>query len=415
MFGSFFSGTPTTTDPLLNIPKIESTITNVSGFDHLDIIIKEGDIIKTRAECQIVLDKSLKVEADMGGKGVISGLWRSMSTGTIFMNKISYGSSETTSTTAPQSVSGEIVETKGGAPSQGKLSIYSIIPGNIKEIVIEPSGVWCIHNNSFLACTDNINLTSGLSLSTIVTGNGLFYTKVENTSSVNGKVWLTAYGGIIERPLKDNRDFLVHSGLFLAMKNGVYEKISVNKAGSFFTAVAGGEGIMMDFSKTDTDDILYLQSGNLDSFLDFIAGSMPSNNMGLPIDAIASTDGDISLVSPEGESTIEDTTPVVSPSQMNEPPPTQMNEPPPTQMNEPLIQMNQPSSVSPPTQMNEPSVSPPPTQMNQLPTQTNQPPSVSPTSVDTAVPTVTPVEIGGKRFRKTKSKYYKKGRKTRRR
>ena len=393
MFSSFF-GTSEKKDPIdtiSNIPNIESKITNVSGFDHLDIIIKDGDIIKTRAECQIVLDKSLKVEANVGGKGVMSGLWRSISTGSIFMNNISYNSEIL-------SVSGETVEKKGGAANQGTLSIYSIIPGNIKEIIIEPSGVWCIHNNSFLACTDNINLTSGISLSTAVTGNGLFYTKVENTSGVNGKVWLTAYGGIIERPLKDNRDFLVHSGLFLAMKNSVYEKISVNKAGSFFTAIAGGEGIMMDFSQTDTDDIVYLQSGNLDAFLNFIGNSIPNNDMNLPLDTGLDN-------SPEAGEDIS--TPVVN---------EDVTTPAADNSTSPVVNedVTTPAADNSTTSVPEVVDSTPVPEVVNSSISPESKPSQTPSEFPSPSPTITPLETGGKRLRKTKSKYYKKGKKTRR-
>ena len=216
---------------------------------------------------------------------------------------------------------------------------------------------------------------------------------------MNGKVWLTAYGGIIERPLKDNRDFLVHSGLFLAMKNSVYEKISVNKAGSLFTAIAGGEGIMLDFSKTDTDDILYLQSGNLNAFLDFIASSMPSNilpivsddidienNAELPVESenVESENVESENIESENVESENIESPVVSPTVESQTVESQTVESP---------------MVESPTVESQ-------TVVKQAETQTNVP---------NANPTITPLEIGGKRFRKTKSKYYKNGKKTRRR
>ena len=444
MFTSLFGSSET----------IESKITNISGFDHLDITIKEGDIIKTRAECQIVLDKKLKVEANVGGNGVMSGLWRSMSTGTIFMNNISYNSE-------PLTVSGESVPEvkKGGATNQGKLSIYSIVPGNIKEIVIEPNGVWCIHNNSFLACSENINLTSGISLSTMVTGNGLFYTKVENTSDKSGKLWLVAYGGIVEKPLKENRDFLIHSGLFLAMKETVYNKISVNKAGTFFSAIAGGEGIMMDFSQTDTDDILYLQSGNLDAFIEFISNSMPSMNAAniLPDidDGAVNSEGTAAAAAAAAAATTT-TTDAASTDAIETPPtdaastastdaaietststdaadaasietPTSTDAAieTPTSTDAASIETPTPTSTdaattdAATTDASTPAVVTPAASTDATTPAATTPAVVTPTTTtppvtreDNSIPTITPIETGGK---KSRSKYHRKGKKTRRR
>ena len=39
----------------------------------------------------------------------------------------------------------------------------------------------------------------------LIGGQSLFYTKAENNSDSNGKIWLVSYGGIIEKPLKTNR------------------------------------------------------------------------------------------------------------------------------------------------------------------------------------------------------------------
>jgi len=186
---------------------IESKITNVSGFDHLDITIKAGDVIKTRSGCQIVLDRNLKIVANVGGKGIMSGIWRSVSTGTFFINNVSYDN--------------DYIDESVGYEKKGVLSIFSIFPGNIKEITILPNEKWCVHSNSFLASTSNIDITSGASFKGLIGGQSLFYTKIENNTNSNGKIWLISYGGIIEKPLKTNRKFLIHEGLCLAKKEKV--------------------------------------------------------------------------------------------------------------------------------------------------------------------------------------------------
>jgi uncharacterized protein (AIM24 family) len=126
---------------------------------------------------------------------------------------------------------------------------------------------------------------TGISFQTTFTGNGAFYTKIVNNSNVDGIVWLIAYGGVQERKLQENNNFYVHSGLFLAMKQSHYDKLQIGLASSIFSTIAGGVGIVMDFSEVtvdtkDTNEIVYLQTGNLDEFLNFIMVQIvqPSSN-----------------------------------------------------------------------------------------------------------------------------------------
>ena len=275
---------------------ITSNINNVSGFDHLEIELRGNAAIYTRAECQLIIDNNFTIEATLGGKGIISGVVRSFSTGTFFINKIFLKNEDITGGDIPanNSLTPQPLESSSPSPlasphlaseplaeplvsspvqrpmSSGKLSIYSIIPGNIKEIVLKPKDSWCVRHSSFLACTENITVSTGLSFSTTLTGNGVFYTKIKNESDKNGIVWLTAYGGIVEKKLQDHNAFKVHSGLFLAMTESVYDKVKTTFASSIFSSIAGGQGIVMDFSETvpTETDILYLQSGNLDEFIE---------------------------------------------------------------------------------------------------------------------------------------------------
>ena len=467
---SFFSGLFNTvtgkSSTARDISKITGTITPNSGFDQLDIIIYPGETIRTRAECQIIIDNNLKIEADTGGDGAASGLWQSMSTGTFFMNKISYMQSDASSSPVPaesteegtdkqeeteKQESTDQKEIKGGAAEQGVLSIFSILPGKIKEIVIKPKTVWCIHHSTFLACTENITVSSGLSLSTEITGNGLFYTKAENSSETDGRIWLTAYGGVIERPLKDKRNFLVHSGLFLAIPNSVYEKISIKRAGSIFTSIAGGEGIMMDFSQTDTDDIVYLQSGNVNAFLDFISSSVNS----LPIDNGVESDNTINTIvsteqveEPDNSATLESLDNSVTPAPITEPEditsapaPEDITAPTPapediTAPSPENITAPAPENITPPSPAPSPEniTSPEPVSstiessnddMNKESVEIN---TIAPNETISPPPLGVPIQppvaknqnisnenLGGKRNRKTKSKYFRKGRKTHRR
>jgi len=66
---------------------ITAEIKNISGFDSLEITIKGNAVLYTRAECQLVIDNSLEMKSTIGGKGIVSGFVRSLSTGTFFIIK----------------------------------------------------------------------------------------------------------------------------------------------------------------------------------------------------------------------------------------------------------------------------------------------------------------------------------------
>jgi uncharacterized protein (TIGR00266 family) len=242
-------------DPTVDADKsLQYKITEVSGFDQLDITLEGDGGIYTRAEAQMIMDKTLSVTATIGGKGIIKGLYRSFSTGTFFINKIKPENSDVS----------------------GNVSLFSFIPGKIQDIVLKPGDSWCIHNNAFLACSENITVMTGVSFQTTFTGNGAFYTKITNESGKDGIVWLIAYGGVQKRSIANNNNFYVHSGLFLAMKQSNYEKLQVGLSSTVFSTIAGGLGIVMDFSGVQggEDDVLYLQTGNLDEFLSFITNQI---------------------------------------------------------------------------------------------------------------------------------------------
>jgi uncharacterized protein (AIM24 family) len=247
---------------------IRHNIVNVSGFDVLEITLSHKGAIYTRAECQMNLENTLELYATVGDKGIMHGIFRSFSTGTFFLNRVSVKPNETT----------------------GKLTIFSIIPGNIQAIRISPGDTWCIHHSALIACSENITITTGMSFHQTVTGNGTFYSRAKNESPFPGIIWLVAYGGIVKRDLNtEGSNFRLHSGLFLATKSTVYETMSVELASTIFSTIAGGQGIMMNFegykskkggahdTKSDkepngnNDDYLYYQTGNLDEFFNLIS------------------------------------------------------------------------------------------------------------------------------------------------
>lgn len=321
-----------TYDPT-NEQYLSHNIANVSGFDYLELTLKQPASIYARAECQLFIDNRLSIES-LSKDVKLKGLHDSFNNGHFYLNKISIADvsvapavesmltsptptstpvetpTTTTTTTTP---SGEIVSVKGGvekpkgffsffkggndvsdsedgseyedddeiAPQEdsGNLSIYSILPGNIMSIVLNIGDEWCIHHNAFLACTENITVETALSFKLSVTKNGTFYTKVRNESNQPGMVWLVSYGGINLQSLGVKNNFKIHSGLFLAVKSHIYEQMRIKYASNLYQNMVGGELIMLDFSETRStmNDELFMQSGNIDEFMFMLTNSVPKS------------------------------------------------------------------------------------------------------------------------------------------
>jgi uncharacterized protein (AIM24 family) len=291
----------------------------MGGMDRLSIMLQPAASLHVRADGQLLMNHTLTMSS-VGEKDKPNQLHESFSTGIFAVNKVSVLSTNATPTSAPApaptptSLLGTITsvfsssstnnKTSGGkrspfsdsdsdsdsdendeymesptaTTSASNLSIFSIIPGKIQTLVLAEQDEWCLHHHAFLACSENITIETAVSFKLSIQGNGTHVTKVRNLSNQPGLVWIISYGGIMEHSLEDNQ-FSVHSGLFLATKSANYDKAHIQYMGNRFDGIAGGEMMMMDFSKTEPapGDKLYIQTGNIDEYLHFMSKSMPKN------------------------------------------------------------------------------------------------------------------------------------------
>ena len=301
--------------------QIRGSIQEMGGMDRLSIMLHPLASLYVRSDSQLMLNHTLTMKPM--GNAEPHPLHESFITGKFSVNKVSvFAPADTSNATTPMSKStapastgilGTITsvfstnkKTSGGrssafdsdsdsdsdsnsesedededqtpSPTSSNLSIFSIVPGKIQALMLAPNDEWCLHHHAFLACSENITIELAVSFKLSIQGNGTHVTKVRNLSNQPGLVWIISYGGIVEQSLEDNQ-FSIHSGLFLATKSANYNKAHIQFMGNRFEGIAGGEMIMLDFSKTEPapGDKLYLQTGNIDEYLQFMAKSMPKN------------------------------------------------------------------------------------------------------------------------------------------
>jgi len=182
-----------------------------------------------------------------------------------------------------------------GNGSHGKIAIGSSFINSVVCIKIEKDETYRLSRNSFLACTENIEIGTtiiGKGILGIGQSEGFIYptAKVksndDNDDDENnfGYIWLSAYGGLEKISVVKDKELIINNGLFLACKNEV--KYDIDMFGkSIISSI--GEGFGMSF-KGESD--IYIQTKNINE----LERSFQQHNNSIGKTVIGSlVDGDI--------------------------------------------------------------------------------------------------------------------------
>lgn len=231
---------------------VKPNIRNLSGFDLLEVVLDKGDTLFVKSDSQLVFDNELSVTANMGGS-FLGGLFRGLSTGSVFMNKIE------NTTEMPRTV-----------------SISSVMPGTIQAIELAANESWVIASHVYLASTPNLSMTSklNLGLANLFSGNGIFFTLFTAPPDSAGIVWINSFGGTYTRDLKETANFRAHGGLFMAAPLKVFSEIVTVGGGSLGSTILTGNGLMMNFANCGNQGKVYLQTANVQEFTYKIANNI---------------------------------------------------------------------------------------------------------------------------------------------
>jgi uncharacterized protein (AIM24 family) len=223
---------------------VKPHIRNLSGFDLLEVVLDKDETLFVKSDSQLVFDNELSVTANMGGS-ILGGLFRGLSTGSIFMNKIENSTEQSRS-----------------------VSISSVMPGTIQAIELAANESWVLASHVYLACTSNLSITSklNLNLANLFSGNGIFFTTLTAPPDSAGVVWINSYGGTYTRDLKETANFRAHGGLFMAAPLHVFSQIVTVGGGSLGSTLLTGNGLMMNFANCGNKGTVYLQTANVQEF-----------------------------------------------------------------------------------------------------------------------------------------------------
>ena len=162
------------------------------------------------------------------------------------------------------------------APKDGPVEITfgGSMPGDILAITLKPGEKYNVSAGSFMASSENIQVKTKLRMRGMITGEGAFTTKLVNKGTENGLAFLTCFGSFNKVTLKNNEEYLVDNGMFLASKTDKGEPLyTVTKLSGYKSFFFGGEGIFMKFKGPCE---FYTQNRNIDTFIDEIQRRLPT-------------------------------------------------------------------------------------------------------------------------------------------
>ncbi len=204
------------------------------SYAALKCLLKEGEKIYAETGAMLAMDATASMEGTMKG-GLMQALKRTVLTSeSFFVTTIHATKDETEIYLAPRAT-GDI----------------HMIPLKGEEYIVQ--------GGSFLASTDGITTDAKFTgWKGFLSGEGIFMVKIAG----NGMVFVSSFGGILEKTLAPGEKFIVDNGHIVAFPSSI--PYTIERAGNdLINAITSGEGLACVFTGPGT---IYLQTRNLRSF-----------------------------------------------------------------------------------------------------------------------------------------------------
>jgi uncharacterized protein (TIGR00266 family) len=222
---------------------MQSEILLRPSYSALRLVLDAGEEIHAESGAMLAMDASASIEGIMKG-GAFQAIKRALLTSeSFFVTTIRASKSDTEVYLAPRAT------------------------GDIQEIELSGND-FLVQGGSFLASEAGVQTDAKFTgWQGFLSGEGIFMIKASGT----GKVYVSSFGGIIEKKLAAGEQFIVDNGHIVAFDAAVpYE---IQRAGSgMFSMVTTGEGLVCVFTGPGT---IYMQSRNLRSFAESLNPFLP--------------------------------------------------------------------------------------------------------------------------------------------
>jgi uncharacterized protein (TIGR00266 family) len=222
---------------------MEFQISHQPAFAALTVKMNAGEKFKAEAGAMLSMTSNVRLEAKASGKGVFGSLKAAIGGESFFASLYT-------------------------AESDGAEIIFAPpLSGDIVRVDLNSNTIYC-EGGAYLAGAVDLEISTKGSFKGWVAGEGLFLQKISGT----GPVFLSSYGGIIEREIKPNQNFIVDTGHLVAFEETL--DYSIKKAAKgIFSTFASGEGLVAEFSGSGK---VWMQTRNLPAFVGLLEKMLPS-------------------------------------------------------------------------------------------------------------------------------------------
>jgi uncharacterized protein (TIGR00266 family) len=230
---------------------VENMKTNVEfapSYSMLTVELDCGEAIKAEAGA-MVAQMNVELSTGMGGSGLFGGIRRMVGGESFFVNTFT------------------------AENGTGWVSLSPSTPGDIGDFQLQAKEPLFIQSNSFLACTPDVKIDAKFQgLRGLFSGEGMFFLKAESQQG-GGTVFYNSYGAIKEVSLMPGQELVVDTGHVVAFTENV--DYSVGKVGGIRSLIAGGEGLVMNFSGRGS---VWVQTHNIETLAHRIIPFIPSSS-----------------------------------------------------------------------------------------------------------------------------------------
>lgn len=220
---------------------MEYKIENQPVFTTLTLNLSPGESFKAEAGAMVSMSPTIELAAKSSGKGIMGTLKAAVGGEALF-------GSLYTATSGP----GEIIL----APST---------PGDILKFDMSGQTIFA-QGGAYLAGDPDLTLSTQGSFKALVSGEGLFLSKI----SGHGTVFLNSYGSIYEKELAPGEEYIVDTGHIVAFEETVTYKVK-KAAKGIFSTLASGEGLVCRYTGPGK---IWMQTRNLGSLASVLGALM---------------------------------------------------------------------------------------------------------------------------------------------
>lgn len=212
---------------------MEYVVENGPVFTTLTFHLEQGESIKAEAGAMVSMSPSIELKAKGSGKGFLGSIKAAVGGEALFASLF----------TAERGA-GELVL---APPSLGSVVKFSL---NNQTLLAQ--------GGAYLAGDPNLTLSTQGSLKAMISGEGLFLSKISGT----GDVFLNSYGAIFEKSLSPGESYIVDTGHIVAFQESVRYKLK-KAARGLFSTLASGEGLVCHYEGPGK---IWIQTRNLTAF-----------------------------------------------------------------------------------------------------------------------------------------------------